>query len=66
MYNAAEFLSVHEYTNIIRWAKQLENTRPAVRRGRMLFRSGPDNDKPAYKGIPGLPERHSRTDWEKK
>jgi GST-like protein len=36
-YDAAEFLSVHEYKNILRWADQLL-TRPAVKRGRMVNR----------------------------
>jgi GST-like protein len=36
-YDAAEFLSVHEYKNILRWADQLL-TRPAVKRGRKVNR----------------------------
>jgi GST-like protein len=36
-YDAAEFLSVHEYKNILRWADELL-TRPAVKRGRMVNR----------------------------
>jgi GST-like protein len=36
-YEAAEFLSVHEYKNILRWADQLL-TRPAVVRGRKVNR----------------------------
>ena len=36
-YDAAEFLSVHEYKNILRWADQLL-TRPAVQRGRKVNR----------------------------
>jgi GST-like protein len=36
-YEAAEFLSVHEYKNILRWADQLL-TRPAVQRGRKVNR----------------------------
>jgi GST-like protein len=36
-YDAAEFLSVHEYKNILRWADQLL-TRPAVVRGRKVNR----------------------------
>ena len=36
-YGAAEFLSVHEYKNVQRWADMLLE-RPAVRRGRMVNR----------------------------
>ncbi len=36
-YGAAEFLSAHEYTHVIRWADQV-GARPAVRRGRMVNR----------------------------
>ena len=38
MYGAKEFLSVHEYKHLLRWARELEETRPAVRRGRMVNR----------------------------
>jgi GST-like protein len=37
-YNAAEFLSVHEYKHVHRWADQLLE-RPAVQRGRMVNRT---------------------------
>ena len=37
VYDAAEFLQVHEYTNVIRWTDQLAQ-RPAVKRGRMVNR----------------------------
>ncbi len=37
VYGAAKFLSVHEYKNVLRWAKEME-ARPAVRRGRMVNR----------------------------
>ncbi|MBO0344135.1 glutathione-dependent disulfide-bond oxidoreductase [Roseibium sp. CAU 1637] len=37
LYDAAEFLSVHEYPNLIRWAKELDE-RPAVKRGRRVNR----------------------------
>ena len=36
-YGAAEFLSVHEYKNVMRWADAI-GARPAVRRGRMVNR----------------------------
>lgn len=38
MYNAAEFLQVHTYTHVIRWAKLLES-RKAVQRGRIVNRT---------------------------
>ena len=37
MYEAGEFLQVHEYTHVLRWAQELFE-RPAVRRGRMVNR----------------------------
>ncbi|KAF0186551.1 MAG: glutathione-dependent disulfide-bond oxidoreductase [Hyphomonadaceae bacterium] len=37
LYEAAEFLSVHEYKNVIRWADAIAE-RPAVKRGRMVNR----------------------------
>jgi GST-like protein len=37
VYDAAEFLQVHEYKNVIRWTDQLAE-RPAVKRGRMVNR----------------------------
>ena len=52
LYNAAEFLSVHEYPNLQRWADQLA-ARPAVQRGRIVNR---------VMGKVQLPERHSAAD----
>ncbi|MBP1124172.1 MULTISPECIES: glutathione-dependent disulfide-bond oxidoreductase [Pseudomonas] len=37
LYDAAEFLSVHEYTHVMRWAKAIDS-RPAVKRGRRVNR----------------------------
>jgi GSH-dependent disulfide-bond oxidoreductase len=37
LYSAAEFLSVHEYVNVQRWAEEIFQ-RPAVQRGRMVNR----------------------------
>lgn len=56
VYDAAEFLSAHEYTHIQRWTKQIAQ-RPAVQRGRMVNRSW---------GDPGsqLRERHNADDFE--
>lgn len=36
-YDSGEFLQVHEYTHVIRWADEIE-ARPAVKRGRMVNR----------------------------
>jgi GST-like protein len=57
LYEAAEFLSVHEYTNVIRWADQIAE-RPAVQRGRMVNRAWGD---PASQ----LPERHDASDFDR-
>ena len=37
LYDAAEFLNVHEYTHVVRWANEIAK-RPAVMRGRMVNR----------------------------
>ena len=62
------FLNVEaEYPNVVRWAKHLEETRPAVRRGQMVNVVTRDSklvDKhPEYRDLPALPNRHSRSDW---
>lgn len=55
LYDAAEFLSVHEYKNIIRWANEISQ-RPAVKRGRRVNRAwGPEEEQ--------LHERHSAADF---
>ena len=54
LYGAAEFLAVHEYRNLIRWAETIAQ-RPAVRRGRIVNRSSGD---PASQ----VRERHSASD----
>lgn len=54
LYNAAEFLSVHEYTHLIRWAKDISQ-RPAVKRGRIVNRSWGEQWEQ-------LPNRHSSQD----
>jgi GST-like protein len=58
VYDAAEFLQVHEYTHVRRWADEI-GARPAVKRGRMVNRSFGD---PASQ----LPERHDASDFLKK
>jgi GST-like protein len=58
LYEAAEFLSVHEYPHVIRWADEIQQ-RPAVRRGQLVNRSwGPENEQ--------VRERHSSRDFEGK
>jgi GSH-dependent disulfide-bond oxidoreductase len=54
LYGAAEFLSVHEYKHVLRWAEAIE-ARPAVQRGRRVNRvSGPVEEQ--------LAERHDGSD----
>ncbi|WP_166252803.1 glutathione-dependent disulfide-bond oxidoreductase [Marinobacter salicampi] len=55
LYEAAEFLSVHEYTHVVRWAEQVLE-RPAVRRGQMVNRAW---GEPARQ----LHERHDADDF---
>jgi GST-like protein len=55
LYEAGEFLSVHEYKNVIRWADEILE-RPAVKRGRMVNRmTGPESEQ--------VRERHSPRDF---
>jgi GST-like protein len=54
--DAAKFLSVHEYENVIRWAEAID-LRPAVERGRMVNRAW---GEPAEQ----LRERHDASDFE--
>ncbi|RWE71058.1 glutathione-dependent disulfide-bond oxidoreductase [Mesorhizobium sp.] len=56
--DAAQFLSVHEYKNVQRWADAID-ARPAVTRGRMVNRMSGD---PAFQ----LRERHDASDFETK
>ncbi|MGE0660255.1 MAG: glutathione-dependent disulfide-bond oxidoreductase [Reyranellaceae bacterium] len=56
LYGAGEFLAVHEYKNVQRWADQI-GARPAVRRGRIVNRLQGD---PAHR----LRERHDASDFE--
>ena len=57
LYEAGEFLSVHEYEHVIRWTDQIA-TRPAVQRGRMVNRAWGDPSSQ-------LPERHDASDFDK-
>jgi GST-like protein len=56
IYEAGEFLSVHDYTHVIRWADEIAQ-RPAVQRGRMVNRAtGPLAHQ--------LHERHDASDFD--
>jgi len=53
-YEAAEFLDVKSYKNVVRWASEIQ-ARPAVQRGRRVNRvTGPEEMQ--------LPERHDASD----
>jgi GST-like protein len=56
VYEAGEFLQVHEYTHVIRWADDIAK-RPAVKRGRMVNRvmGAPESQ---------LHERHDASDFD--
>ena len=55
IYEAAEFLEVSGYKNVVRWASAIEE-RPAVARGRRVNRAwGPEEER--------VPERHSSADF---
>jgi len=56
LYGAGEFLSVHEYRHVIRWADEIAQ-RPAVKRGRKVNRTFGD---PASQ----LHERHDAGDFD--
>jgi GST-like protein len=58
LYNAAEFLDVDSYTNLMRWAKAID-ARPAVQRGRMVNRAFGDPEMQLH-------ERHDAGDFETK
>jgi GST-like protein len=58
LYNAAEFLDVASYTNVLRWAETID-ARPAVLRGRMVNRAF---GEPALQ----LHERHDAADFDTK
>ncbi len=56
LYEAGEFLQVHEYTHVMRWADQIAK-RPAVQRGRKVNRTW---GEPASQ----LHERHDASDFD--
>ncbi|GGB45708.1 thiol:disulfide oxidoreductase [Roseibium aquae] len=54
LYNAAEFLSVQDYTHVMAWAEKID-ARPAVIRGRKVNKTwGEEHEQ--------VPERHSASD----
>jgi GST-like protein len=58
VYNAGEFLAVHEYKNVLRWTDEIA-ARPAVKRGRIVNRTfGEPSEQ--------LHERHDASDFETK
>ena len=59
LYDAAEFLDVKSYKNVVRWAKEID-ARPAVKRGVMVNRSWGDDENKQ------VPERHSAADFDGK
>jgi GSH-dependent disulfide-bond oxidoreductase len=56
LYDAAEFLSVHEYRHVRRWAEAI-GARPAVRRGRMVNRTFGEPSSQLH-------ERHDAADFD--
>ena len=56
VYNAGEFLSVHEYSNVQRWTDEIA-ARPAVKRGRIVNRLLGDPSEQLH-------ERHDASDFE--
>jgi GST-like protein len=58
LYEAGEFLQVHEYTHVIRWADEIAQ-RPGARRGRMVNRTWGEASSQLH-------ERHDASDFELK
>jgi GSH-dependent disulfide-bond oxidoreductase len=58
LYGAGEFLSVHEYVHVIRWADEIAQ-RPAVQRGRKVNRTWGEPSSQLH-------ERHEASDFELK
>jgi GST-like protein len=58
VYDAGEFLAVHEYKNVLRWTHEIA-ARPAVKRGRMVNRAFGDLSEQ-------LRERHDASDFDTK
>ncbi|WP_372971949.1 glutathione-dependent disulfide-bond oxidoreductase [Marinobacter sp.] len=58
LYEAGEFLEVHTYRNVVRWADEIAQ-RPAVKRGLMVNRTWGDESKQLH-------ERHDASDFERR
>lgn len=58
LYNAAEFLDVASYKNVLKWAEKID-ARPAVKRGRMVNRAFGEPELQLH-------ERHDSRDFETK
>ena len=58
VYDAAEFLEAHTYTNVLRWTDEIAH-RPAVQRGRMVNRLWGEPEEQLH-------ERHDASDFEEK
>lgn len=56
VYEAAEFLQTHTYTNVVRWTDEVAQ-RPAVKRGRMVNKTWGDLSSQLH-------ERHDASDFE--
>ncbi|MDX1801977.1 MAG: glutathione-dependent disulfide-bond oxidoreductase [Marinobacter sp.] len=56
VYDAAEFIEAHTYTNVIRWADEIAE-RPAVQRGRMVNRAWGEPEEQLH-------ERHDASDFQ--
>ncbi|MFL1464459.1 glutathione-dependent disulfide-bond oxidoreductase [Marinobacter sp. HN1S83] len=56
VYEAAEFLEAHTYTNVVRWTDEIAK-RPAVQRGRMVNRAWGEPSSQLH-------ERHDASDFE--
>lgn len=56
LYEAGEFLQVHEYTNLVRWTDHIAE-RPAVKRGRIVNRAWGEEKSQ-------LLERHNANDFD--
>jgi GST-like protein len=56
VYEAAEFLEAHTYTNVLRWTNELAK-RPAVQRGRMVNRAWGELSSQLH-------ERHDASDFD--
>ena len=58
LYKAGEFLSVHEYKNVLRWTDEIAQ-RPAVQRGRKVNRAWGEPSSQLH-------ERHDSGDFDTK